>query len=101
MHRCFELEDIVDLVVHLFCSPQGMLADEIEARRGLIALTGTSRIFYEPAMNALWKTLDAKELIHIFGESVPDAETHALANSRTLDSEVRHDYTRIVIHSFI
>lgn len=100
MHQCLEVEDIVELLVHLFCDLQLTRADALDVRRGLMALARTSRIFYEPAMNALWKTLDAKELIYVFGESVPAAETSTLAQLPTLDTEVRCDYNRLAIRSF-
>jgi hypothetical protein len=49
MHRCFLVPELVQLVCDEF------LEDGVQARRTLIALALTCRLFHEPALDLLWR----------------------------------------------
>lgn len=91
MHRCFGVEDVVELFVQSCCDPS-LRSCSIELRRGLIALARASHVFYEAAMNTLWRELDAVDLIRILGQNTAVVEESAVADTAVLDVKVRHNH---------
>lgn len=91
MHRCFGVEDVVELFVQSCCDPS-LRYCSIELRHGIIALARASRVFYEAAMNTLWRELDAVDLIRILGQDTAVLEESALADTAVLDVKVRSNH---------
>ncbi len=82
MHRCFEIEDIVALIVDQYCVQGYGIYVPCKQRTTIAALAATSRIFYEPSMNALCRVITSDHLFYICGAQ-KSSESGGLATEAT------------------
>ena len=87
MHRCFEILETVEHFVRFSRDLPGWRTPN-EVRYDLMALASVSRIFYEPAMDALWRELWRVDLIRLIGKNATDIKGAAhLVDGLSLGSE--------------